>query len=95
MVKTICWKSIGIVLAGILIIVALFLFSAYMADQDMKEFNRASRGYDNFMVGVNWRIFFFFAVLVAFAFVGLMMSITGGVLYAILVKALFNRKAPG
>ncbi len=37
MVKPLYWKSIAIGMAGILIIVALYLFSAYMADQDMKE----------------------------------------------------------
>jgi hypothetical protein len=167
-VKPIYWKSIILGLAGVLIIVALYLFSAYMADQDMNEFNRIPRSYDNFMVGVNWWLFFFVAVLVvlallgafsawasshditsarvtiiasalaggvpvalatigivsifaiafittpedhrmsffsspfplllpilAYAFIGLMMSIAGGALYKLVAKALFNRKAPG
>lgn len=68
--KPIYWKSIAIGLAGILIIVDLFLFSAYMADQDMKEFNRIHRNYDNFMAGVGWWIFFFVATLVALALIG-------------------------
>lgn len=166
--KPLYWKSIAIGLFGIVIIVALYLFSAYMADQDMKEFNRIPRNYDNLFVGVIWWLFFFVAVLVAlafigalsawassrditsikgtiiaaflagvvpvalaticivpifaiafvttpedhrmsffsspfpllfpilaYAFIGLMMSIVGGVLYVILVKVLFNRIAPG
>jgi hypothetical protein len=139
-----------------------------MADQDMKEFNRIPRNYDNLFVGVIWWLFFFVAVLVAlafigalsawassrditsargtiiaaalaggvpvalatigivlifaiafittpedhrmsffnsplplllpilaYAFIGMMMSIAGGALYALVAKALFNRKAPG
>ncbi len=166
--KPIYWKSIAIGLAGILIIIALYLFSAYMADQDMKEFNRIPRGHDNLFVGVIWWLFFFVAVLIvlaligaisawassrditsargtviaaalaggvpvalatigivsifaiafvttpedhrmsffsspfplllpilAYAFIGLMMSIAGGALYRLLSKVLFNRKAPG
>jgi hypothetical protein len=68
--KPLYWKSIVIGLAGILILVALFLFSAYRADQDMREYNRIPRNYDNFTVGVVWWLFFFVAVLVALAFIG-------------------------
>jgi hypothetical protein len=69
MVKPIYWKSIAIGLAGILLIVALFLFSAYMADRDMKESHRMP-GPSNDFAGVIWWVFFFFAVPFALAIVG-------------------------
>jgi len=70
MVKPIYWKSIAIGLAGILIIVALYFLSAYLADQEWQEHYRTSPGSGVLMVGVYPWILFFFDVLVAFAAIG-------------------------
>jgi hypothetical protein len=69
-VKPIYWKSIAIGLAGILIIVALYLLSAYLADLEWQEHYRKSPGSGVLMVGVYSRILFFVDVLVALAIIG-------------------------
>jgi hypothetical protein len=69
MVKSIYWKSILIGCAGILIIITLYLFSAYMADRDMKESHRMP-GPSNDFAGIIWWVFFFFAVPFALAIIG-------------------------
>jgi hypothetical protein len=73
-VKPIYWKSIAIGLAGVLIIVALYFFSAYMTYVDLQnylqKYDTLPRDYDNLIDGARWWVFFFLAVLATLAIVG-------------------------
>ncbi|WP_148266528.1 hypothetical protein [Methanocella arvoryzae] len=63
-------KAIIAGLTGALVMLGLFAFSMFMADQDMKEYYKIPRGYDNDFVGIQWIFFFIASSLGTFGLIG-------------------------
>jgi hypothetical protein len=70
MKRSLLFRSTLAGLAGVLILVMLMAFCGFMAGQEMEEYYKVPRGYDNDFVGIEWIFFFALGAMAMFVLIG-------------------------